>query len=273
MLRVARSLLKRSLPPSAYYFCSTHLWTGYYYWPRLIASRFVRKNARVRSAPGGSSDLARKLSGINVFAPTEMCRVMTKYGSDKGNGWHTYTPIYSALLGARRNQNLRIFELGLGSDNPELASNMGIYGTPGASLRGWRELFAHAAVYGADIDRRILFEETRIKTFYCDQCDDDAIRDLWSQPAMRSGMDVIIEDGLHTFEANMSFLDGSLEHLHPGGLYVIEDIAGEEVDRWYDQLHSLSKRFPDSDFALVEMANPLNELNDNNLLIISRRRG
>lgn len=159
----------------------------------------------------------------------------------------------------------------MGSDNPQFVSNMGLYGCPGASLRGWRELFPYASIYGADIDRGILFEESRIKTFYCDQCDGGAILDLWSQPTMRDGMDIIIEDGLHTFEANMSFLNGSLEHLHPGGLYVIEDIAGEEIERWYDQLDSLSKPFPDCEFALVEMANSLNDLNDNNVLIISRR--
>lgn len=34
-----------------------------------------------------------------------------------------------------------------------------------------RELFPHALVYGADIDRDILFEEDRIKTFYCNQLD------------------------------------------------------------------------------------------------------
>jgi hypothetical protein len=174
-------------------------------------------------------------------------------------------------LGAKRKQPLKIFELGLGSDNPQVVSNMGLYGSPGASLRGWRELFPNAFIYGADIDRGILFEEPRIKTFYCDQCDDVAIQDLWAQPAMRDGMDIIIEDGLHTFEANMSFLNGSLQHLRPGGLYVIEDIAGEEIERWCGQLDSLSKRFPDSEFALVEMANPLNELNDNNMLFVSRR--
>jgi hypothetical protein len=269
MLKAVRNLLKRSLSPSAYHFCSTTFWTGYYYWPHLVASHFVRKNARVRIPPGRDpSELVNRLSSINVYAPTGMCRVMTKYGSDKGNGWHTYTPLYSALLESRRNQHLQIFELGLGTNNPRVPQNMGPYGRPGASLRGWRELFPSAMIYGADVDRSILFEEQRIKTFFCDQLDSTAIRELWSQPMMRDGMDIIIEDGLHTFDANMSFLEGSLQHLRPDGIYVIEDIAGEEIERWYSQLSQLGNRFPDKEFALVEMKNSLNDINDNNALIV-----
>ena len=176
------------------------------------------------------------------------------------------------LFGKLRDQPLLIFELGLGTNNPKLSSTMGVNGRPGASLRGWRELFPHALVYGADIDRDILFEEDRIKTFYCDQLDSVAIRDLWSQAVLQGGMDIIIEDGLHTFEANTSFLDGSLERLRPGGFYVIEDINQKTIEKWHNQLETVySKRFPNHEFALVSLPNSFNHL-DNNLLIIHARR-
>ena len=63
-------------------------------------------------------------------------------------------------------------------------------------------IFPRALVYGADIDRDILFEDNRIKTFYCDQTHRAAIRELWSQPGLESGADIIIDDGLHTFEGD-----------------------------------------------------------------------
>jgi hypothetical protein len=149
---------------------------------------------------------------------------------------------------------------------------MGSDGRPGASLRAWEELFPHALVYGADIDQDILFEEGRIKTFYCDQLDGVAIRNLWSQPVMRAGMDIIIDDGLHTFEANLSFLDASLEHLRPCGIYVIEDITRETIESWYNRMETIySNRFPNHEFAFVEVPNAFNDC-DNNLLIIRRRR-
>jgi hypothetical protein len=196
---------------------------------------------------------------------------MTKYESDKGQGWHNYTTIYSVLFGKVRDLPLRIFELGLGTDNPEIPSSMKSNGHPGASLRGWRELFPRAFVYGADIDRDILFQEDRIKTFYCDQLDSVAIRSLWSQPDLQGGMDIIIDDGLHTFEANISFLEGSLEQLRLGGIYVVEDILQEAIERWHDRLEAIySKRFPNHELALLELPNSMNPDHDNNILIIRR---
>jgi hypothetical protein len=162
---------------------------------------------------------------------------------------------------------VRIFELGLGSNNPDVLSNMGVFGVPGASLRGWRELFPDALVYGADIDRRVLFQEDRIKTFYCDQLDQLSIRDLWSQPDLKDGVEILIEDGLHTFEANVSFLEGALEHLRPGGVYVIEDVGWEHFDDWYTQLEMIySKKYPTYAFALVILASH----GYNNLVVIRR---
>ena len=178
-----------------------------------------------------------------------------------------YAPLYSVLFNERRDQPLRIFELGLGSNNLDVLSNMGIFGAPGASLRGWCQLFPHALVYGADIDRRILFEDVRIKTFYCDQLDRSSIRELWSHPALRGGMDIIIEDGLHTFKANISFLEASLDHLRPGGIYIIEDIIWDHVDEWYDCLEkTYAKQYPTYEFAFVVQADG----RDNSLLLVRR---
>jgi hypothetical protein len=119
-----------------------------------------------------------------------------------------------------RGRALRIFELGLGTNNPDFAYSMGVDGRPGASLRGSREIFPHALVFGADIDRDVLFTEKRIQT-YCDELDSGGTRDLWAQPALEEEMDILIEDGLHEFPANISFLAGSLEHVRVGGIYVI----------------------------------------------------
>jgi hypothetical protein len=266
-----RELLRQRLSPLAFQKACFYLWNCRIYLPRLFASAFVRHTPIVRGFPHGhmARPFFRQLRGVNVFAPTKMCRVMTGHGSDKGHhGRHNFTTVYSALFGTLHDQPLRIFELGLGTNNTNLASNMGAEGKPGASLRGWRDLFPRAHVYGADIDRGILFEEDRIKTFYCDQLDSPAIRNLWSQPDLQSGMDIIIDDGLHTFDANTSFLDGSLEHLRPGGVYIIEDIDQNTIERWHNQLETIySKRFPNHDFALLEVPSSSN-LSDNNLLII-----
>jgi SAM-dependent methyltransferase len=244
-------------------------WSLSSYFPRRATSLFARRTPQVRGfGPAhAASNLEKQLQNVNVLAPTDMCRVMAKYGSDKGR-LNNYTPVYSALFKERREQSLRVFELGLGTNNPDAPSNMGVFGAPGASLRGWRQLFPHALVYGADIDREILFQEDRIKTFYCDQLDRSSIRELWSHPDLRGGVDIIIEDGLHTFGANVSFLEGSLDYLRPGGIYVTEDIGWDRFDEWYDRLETIySKQYPRYEFAFVILANP----GYNNLLVVRRK--
>jgi len=273
MLADPRELLRRNLSPRAYNMLRYSWWGGTTYLPRLLASSVRRTAPRLVGLwnSGGSSRL-QQLQAVNLVAPTRLCRIMTWYGSDKGHRKHNYTTVYSALFAEMRNQALRIFELGLGTNNPDLRSSMGVSGLPGASLRGWREFFPRALVYGADIDHEILFEEDRIKTFYCDQCDDSSIRSLWSKPELQGcGMDMIVEDGLHTFDSNISFLDGSLDHLRAGGFYITEDIASSAVDRWLDVLETVyARRFPAYEFSLVALPNPLNP-DDNNLLIVHRR--
>lgn len=269
MRAVVSTLLRQSMPPAAYRRVRAGWWCASFYVPRIAAAGFARKNPEVHAYPG-EGELARQLRQVNVLAPTEMCRVMTWHGSDKGAGRHNYTTVYSALFRRWRGQPLRIFELGLGTNNPALQSTMGVNGRPGASLRAWRQLFPRAQVFGADIDRDILFKEERIKTFYCDQLDGRTICDLWSQPALRDGMDIIIDDGLHTFEANASFLGRSLEHLRPGGVYAVEDIHRDSIAQWLRRLETTSSRLlAFCQFALVQLPAPAN-LDDNNLLVIRK---
>jgi hypothetical protein len=231
-----------------------------------------KKRPRVNAFAAGREPLfVRQLRRVNVLTQTEMCRVMSKHGSDKGDGWHNYTTIYSSLFGGRRKEPLRIFELGLGTNKTNLVSNMGPNGRPGASLRGWREIFPHAHVYGADIDRDILFEEERIKTFYCDQLDTAAICDLWSQPELTDDMDIIIDDGLHTFEGNISFLKSSLQHLCVGGYYVIEDILESTISLWHNHVRDVYMQLSDHEFVFISPPHTLNN-HDNNLLVIRRNR-
>jgi SAM-dependent methyltransferase len=270
MKTLFRSLLRPILSPRTFQLIRFRWWYVSSYFPRLVTSRFVKLTPKVRGfgAAQTSSDLVKRLQSVNTLAPTRMCRVMTKYGSDKGR-LHKYTTVYSELFKERYDEPLRVLEIGLGSNNQDVPSNMGLFGTPGASVRGWRELFPHALVYGADVDRRILFQENRIKTFYCDQLDRSSVRELWSQPDLQGGADIIIEDGLHTLEANVAFLEESLDHLRPGGIYITEDIMWNEVDLWYDRLEAVySKQYPTHEFAFVVM--PHGESRSYNLLSVRR---
>lgn len=268
--RLLSPLVRRTLSPRTVQVLRFRIWYVFSYLPRLFTCRLATRRLQVRGfrEAAGASLLVGKLEAINMLAPTETCPVMARYGSDKA--LHSYTQVYSALFKDWFDRPLRMLELGLGTNNPNVLSNMGAFGAPGASLRGWRDLFPQASVYGADIDRGILFEEDRIKTFYCDQLDKSSIRSIWSQPVLRDGADIIIEDGLHTFEANISFLEASLDHLRPGGIYVVEDIGWEDIERWCERLETVySKQYPTHEFALVVLA----KREYNNMLVIRRPEG
>ncbi|MBV6467666.1 MAG: hypothetical protein PGMFKBFP_03035 [Anaerolineales bacterium] len=274
MFATAYKYANRTLPPRVYRFLKFYRWCARFYLPRRIAAFFIRRTPRVRVFTAGNPNpqFVEQLLRTNVFAPTAMCRVMTRHGSDKGDGWHNYTTVYSSLFSNLRGRPLSIFELGLGTNNPNFAFGMGPAGRPGASLRGWRELFPKALIFGADIDHSILLKEDRINTYYCDQLDEVAIRNLWAHALLREGMDIIIDDGLHTFDGNTSFLERSLEQLRSGGFYIVEDISRHMIVKWTHQIDTIYlTRFPNYEFALVELPNSSNCC-DNNLLIIHRVR-
>jgi len=163
---------------------------------------------------------------------------MAGYGSDKGIGWHTYTPFYVALLQDRRGTATAVFELGLGTNHEDTPSNMGAHGTPGASLRAWRDYFSNAEVYGADVDKRILFAEERIETFYVDQCDAGSFAAMWAKiPDV--ALDVFLDDGLHTFDAARTTLENSIDKVKSGGYYIIEDVARDDVKAYLELIRGM----------------------------------
>lgn len=264
-----RTLANRTLSPRAFHLVKYIRWEGKHYLPNKAASVFTHTPPIVTAYPP-TSNFADQIRAANLLAPTHMCQVMTWHGSDKGYVRHNYTAIYAKLFAGWRDKPIRIFELGLGTNNPALISSMGEMGMPGASLRGWRELFPKAQIYGADIDRDILFKAERIETYFCDQLDAEAIRNLWAQPALQGGMDILIDDGLHTFDGNVTFLNGSLQNLRPGGIYIVEDILSEEVPHWHDYLAKTASSFgPEFEFVFAELPNKFNKF-DNNLLFIHR---
>ena len=273
MLSAFKEFLRRHLPTDLFRLASYSWWMAYSCLPRIVSAAVIRRRSIIHIfPPDETNQLLSTLRDVNVAAPTEMCRVMTWYGSDKGRLWHNYTTIYSRLFSSLRSKPVRILEVGLGTNNPNIAYGMGIHGRPGASLRGWRELFPHALVYGADIDRDVLFVEDRIKTFFCDQLDANSIRQMWADPHFQKGLDIIIDDGLHTYEGNVNFLENSLEHVVPGGYFVVEDIHHGLIERWSAELESVySVRFSNFEFAFLQLPNPSNAY-DNNLLIARRIR-
>lgn len=208
--------------------------------------------------------------------PTPLCEIMGKYGSDKGDinitkSWHNFTTFYDSIFKDIKNDKLRIFELGIGTNDINIKSNMGKDGKPGASLYGWREYFPNSYIFGADIDKNILFNDERIKTFYCDQTNPEIISQMWTDKDLVESFDIIIEDGLHTLDANITFLENSLYKLNKNGYYIIEDIATCEIPNIWYYKNIWQKDYPDCTFKIVKIPSTINKL-DNNLLVIHKEK-
>lgn len=175
----------------------------------------------------GCCDAALHLGGI-----------FDHYGSDKAKT-HDYHFIYSSILG-RPDAVRRILEIGLGSNNEDVVSSMGANGRPGASLRAFRDYCGNAHVFGADIDSRILFQEDRISTYQVDQVSVASLNRLSQQ--LPKDFDLIIDDGLHSPDANINTLAFAIPLIRKGGWIVIEDIAKEAIPIWQSIASILNPR-------------------------------
>ena len=201
---------------------------------------------------------------------SELCE---KYGSDKGYvdinhkrpfSWkpHSYANLYDNLFGHCRNEIKLVFECGIGSNNTKYTSNMTSSGRPGASLKIWREYFPKAKIYGSDIDKDILFNDERINTYYVDQLNIDSIKNMWKEINLKD-FDLIIDDGLHTFESSKNFFLNSYEFLKPGGIYIIEDIDYKDFKKFSDE-------FSNYKLELIMLIDDNTSRHTNNLCLIRK---
>ena len=195
------------------------------------------------------------------------------YGSDKGflldsanprpyaHEPHTYTRVYADLFSSIKEEELTIFECGIGTNNPLFASSMGVNGKPGASLRVWRDYFPKSTIYGADIDSSILFSEDRIFTGYMDQTNPESIKSFWEKYDIYPN--IIIDDGLHRYSAGITLFEASFNRVPSGGIYVIEDVGVHDLNQYMGYFGAT-----DLDVRYTLLARPNAPIVDNSLVVV-----
>ena len=165
--------------------------------------------------------------------------VLSNQGSDKSTV-HNYHLLYSHILrDLGKEKPLNILEIGLGTNDPNLVSTMGVNGTVGASVRSFKEFLPNANIYGCDIDVKTLFREDRIDTCYVDQLNSDSFGNI-RHSFGEIKYDLIIDDGLHSIGANFNTLLFALDNVKEGGWIVIEDI--HKRNNWHAIIYILSNR-------------------------------
>ncbi len=193
-----------------------------------------------------SNEVIEEASVYGFNLETDISNLLKKafdhHGSDKGH--HGYHLIYGEILSKIGwNKPMNILEIGLGTNNPKLISNMSEHGTPGASLRAFKDVIPNATIFGADIDKDILFSEERIKTAWVDQLNPRSFVSMNHQ-FYNPTYDLIIDDGLHAISANLNTLLFGLTVLKKGGWIIIEDIPIHARVFW----NTVNRLLPSSSF-------------------------
>jgi hypothetical protein len=248
-------------------------------------ARFYLLGIKVASWRGQHCELYEQLRELKALASAglhqshnELSLLCDLHGSDKGSlhggscyyHWpaHTYTAVYQWLFTPLRERALAVFECGLGTTSPVHRHNMGVNGQPGASLWVWRDWFPRAEIYGADIDRSILFDEHRIHTDYIDQTSPEAVATFFARHP--GPFDIMIDDGLHAFESATCLFANAFSYLADGGIYVIEDMTLSDIPRfkrWFATRENAGQ------FTVSYMLMPITKADPeeaNNLIIIRK---
>ena len=119
---------------------------------------------------------------------------------------HRYDRIYDNFLSSFREKNIKLFEIGCGSEH--------------ASFKMWKEYFLNGMIYSMDINEEI---ETDRGIVY--KGDQTKIEDLEKMVQIIGECDIIIDDGSHIPQHQIDTFNYLFDNmLKNGGVYIIEDI-------------------------------------------------
>jgi hypothetical protein len=141
-----------------------------------------------------------------------LSKIFEKNKCDKKE--HMYYKVYEPYLESKREESLKILEVGI---------------FKGASIDSWHDYLPNAELYGIDIFTRLKPEEVpalkKDRVFWINgdsmnSSIQDKIKNEWGDVKF----DVIIDDGLHTPEANAKTFKNLVSFLKDDGVFYIEDV-------------------------------------------------
>ena len=137
----------------------------------------------------------------NWYKNDDLFQLSLKYRPTKRR--HDYFKHYHSNFSSIRNDVKKILEIGVDK---------------GESLNLWKEYFSNATIYGIDVINFQEINDERIKLFKNNAYDINFINSL------PNNFDLIIDDGPHTLDSMVSFLQYYQSKLNDHGILIIEDI-------------------------------------------------
>jgi len=142
-------------------------------------------------------------------------QIAQKYGTDKASGGHNYMVAYEKEFNHLELSPISLLEIGVDH---------------GQSMRMWQEYFPLGDIVGIDIDSRCeVYRDTRISIEIGDSNDKNFINHVVTKYGK---FDVIIDDGCHLWESQISSFNDLWDSVKPGGIYVVEDLHTSYWDGW-----------------------------------------
>lgn len=142
----------------------------------------------------------------------ELQKLGLKYYTDKSRHIifnKSYLDIYETYFKDIKNNKLNVLEIGVKTGN---------------SIKVWEEYFTNSNIFGLDIDPACKqFESNKTKIVIGSQEEKTSIDELIN--LVKGKFDIIIDDGSHINEHMIGSFELLFNHLNPGGLYIIEDLA------------------------------------------------
>ena len=140
------------------------------------------------------------------------------------NTTHSYLEVYEMLFKEKQNTATNILEIGIQS---------------GGSIKLWHDYFTRAIIYGVDIQRvkntcPEIRNKSRIILGSFDAYSKEFINNEMNKLNVK--FDIMIDDGVHTLESMIFFIEKYLPMLKDDGIFIIEDVAS--ID-WIDTLTNI----------------------------------
>jgi demethylmacrocin O-methyltransferase len=159
-----------------------------------------------------------------------------KYGTDKGDAHfekHNYAEIYDELMGGSRELPINFVEIGI--NDPRF---------PGASVHMWRSYFKNGTYRGLDInlDKTLLTKTSVLDKVYLYNVDQTKLSQLVDFAESIPPIDFVVDDGIHTYEAQTTSFYALYTYLKPGGMYFIEDCHAKDCRLTVNMFYALKER-------------------------------
>lgn len=155
-----------------------------------------------------------------------LVELFDKYKCDKGSLKHRYDRVYEPILKEYQDDPFSMLEIGVFKGN---------------STEAFVEYCPYAYIVAVDIFTRVemkdvpILKHPHVHGCQCNSLDgpNEHFKDL-----AQKGFDIIIDDGLHTHEAQWKTFENFIPYLVEGGSYFIEDVWA------YDRLTQQEKKHP-----------------------------